>query len=600
MAAPLALKRQRARNVPRRENFSHFAEVVVDNGIFHLDETFTYGISDELLQEIHPGSLVKVSFRGKPCFGIVWEVTQRSTGEVKPISAIVDPNAVSPSVLKVIDELRKRYACSRHDLIRFAITKRRREKALELADNGRSDGKVRFEFALPYETLEEQVARLITESQGVRIVIADTQRNMLAISNILTKSGVDHLVLNPELGSKEYAAIQAQSKQIDSGVVLGLRSLIFGSFSRIDQIFILNEASQHHYEIKAPRWNTRDVGLTRQRIEGFSLTFISASPSLELFRLIDSGAVKANRAKRGINFKRSRTFASPASHLEVIRNGLKHGCVLVSVAEKEYVEGVICNKCKTVAKCSCGGKFRLNREKSLICVLCQATKSTFTCAECGEHRFLMARRGALRIAEELGKAFPGTLIQVATADKALRLDSAQHSIVISTAGVEPRIANGYSALILLDGEFLVNVPLLRAEEDLLARWSALLLLIQSEAPVFVSLPQSHLITQSLMARDPLRFLRSQLQDRESLHMPPNWRLIRINGDTRTLNLVRANLISEFAASIEILPVTKDGKLIIKSPHGTAALLLHSLRVLQKYRSASKKELLRIEVDPREI
>ena len=124
--------------------------------------------------------------------------------------------------------------------------------------------------------------------------------------------------------------------------------------------------------------------------------------------------------------------------------------------------------------------------------------------------------------------------------------------------------------------------------------------IQSEAPVFVSLPQSHLITQSLMARDPLRFLRSQLQDRESLHMPPYWRLIRINGDARTLNLVRANLISEFAASIEILPVTKDGKLIIKSPHSTAAQLLHSLRVLQKYRSASKKELLRIEVDPREI
>ena len=208
MAAPLALKRQRARNVPRRENISDFAEVVVDNGIFHLDETFTYGISDELLQEIHPGSLVKVSFRGRPCFGIVWEVTQRSTGEVKPISAIVDPNAVSPSVLKVIDELRKRYACSRHDLIRFAITKRRREKANEIGDRGRSDGKVRFEFALPYETLEEQVARLIIESQGVRVVIADTQRNMLAISNILTKSGVDHLVLNPELGSKEYAAIQ--------------------------------------------------------------------------------------------------------------------------------------------------------------------------------------------------------------------------------------------------------------------------------------------------------------------------------------------------------------------------------------------------------
>ena len=125
-------------------------------------------------------------------------------------------------------------------------------------------------------------------------------------------------------------------------------------------------------------------------------------------------------------------------------------------------------------------------------------------------------------------------------------------------------------------------------------------LIKPDAPVFVSLPQSHRITQSIISRDPLRFLRSALAERDSIGMPPTRRLIRIAGEVRTLSSVRNTILSELPASIEVLPVSNDGRLVLKSPHDVAPALLHSLRVLQKYRSASKKDLLRIEVDPRDI
>ena len=600
MTAPLALRRQRANSSQRSQSFSRIADVVVDNGVFHLDEAFSYGVPDSLLDQVFVGSLVKVSFRDGISFGIVWAIREVRPEAVKPVTAVVDSFALSNPMISLIDELRDRYACSRHDLIRFAVTKKKLVSANTELESYKELGSVSFALLSHHELLERQVIKLVKSLDRFTLVICDTARTLRFLSQAMNEQNLPHVAIDPDATSAEQTKMRIHIRDLDKGVVIGLRSAIFQSAKKIHDIIVINEASSHHYEQKSPQWNTRDVALMRQRIEGFSLTFASASPSLELFRLIDSGHVKIFRPRKAIVMKKGRTLTPPITHITAIREGLKKGSVLVSIAEKSYVSSVICQRCRNLARCDCGGKYRLTSEKKLLCHLCSSTEKKFVCRECQATQFLMVRRGADRIAEELGKAFPGTPLQLVNSESAPVSQSVERKIFISTSGVEPHLDEGFAALILLDGEFLLNAPYLRAEEDLFSRWFSLMQLIKTDAPVFVSLPQSHRITQSIISRDPLRFLRSALAERDSIGMPPTRRLIRIAGEVRTLSSVRNTILSELPASIEVLPVSSDGRLVLKSPHDVAPALLHSLRVLQKYRSASKKDLLRIEVDPRDI
>ena len=52
---PLKLKRQQSGSSKRR--FRSVAEVLVDHEAFHLDSVFSYGVPEDLKQEIRVGSL---------------------------------------------------------------------------------------------------------------------------------------------------------------------------------------------------------------------------------------------------------------------------------------------------------------------------------------------------------------------------------------------------------------------------------------------------------------------------------------------------------------------------------------------------------------
>jgi primosomal protein N' (replication factor Y) len=99
---------------------------------------------------------------------------------------------------------------------------------------------------------------------------------------------------------------------------------------------------------------------------------------------------------------------------------------------------------------------------------------------CGERRLRAVVVGAVRTAEELGRAFPGVPVRTSGGGQALAAVDAGAVLVIATPGAEPVAAGGYGAALLLDGWALLSRPDLRAAEETLRRWMNAVALVRAD------------------------------------------------------------------------------------------------------------------------
>lgn len=207
----------------------------------------------------------------------------------------------------------------------------------------------------------------------------------------------------------------------------------------------------------------------------------------------------------------------------------------------------------------------------------------------------MIGRGAKRIEEELGKAFPRVPIFLSTKEKPLD-DCPEHGIIVATPGMQPS-ASIFSALVLLDGELQLNRPTMRAEERLLDLWFSLIAQSQDTAPIFVSLPSNHRVTQAIAIGSPNRLISTILAERKEVKLPPWYRVIRIKSND--LSSLQVNLHEEFNYSI-ISRSTASGELLIRVPVDKSQEVIDSILSLVKYRLALKKETISVEIDPHDL
>ena len=586
-AKPLKLKRQQG--ATPKKKFSRVAEVLVDHEAFHLDSSFSYGVPEELINLIRVGSMVKVDFRNEPRTGVVISITEEDRA-VKPISDLLGRSYYPESMVQLINAVRARYVGSLHQILRFARPLVG-ASALEEFSIGRGR-RPTFHLANAYLSVLENISALLSKKSR-SLIICETTSQLETLSYFLGSKGLGPLYKSSRSG------FTISEKDSESGyLAIGLRGSIFSSLPNLQQIIIVNESSPHHLEPRRPRWNTRDVALLRQRIEGVQLDFVGTSLSAELARLIDEGGISYSGGRRPLFRNRTRFFFSPETFHQAIRTGLHNGHVLVSVSEKSYSNLILCANCNSPLECGCGGRLIAVAATKLSCNLCGAIQEHWSCRHCQSPRYRVLRKGALRIAEEIGKAFPRTKIAISTAETRPTLTD-ENTIVISTFGSEPDIVEGFSAVILLDGEALSARPLLRSEENLLFRWSTLIANSPRASAIFISLPRQHRVSQTLLAGTPQRFMRDELANRKILKLPPFSRAILIRASESELSNLTERLRHEFASGIISSSINR-GVLVLRISHEDAPAVLAALRALQHYRSARGEELLNIDVDPYDL
>ncbi len=653
---PLRLVSQRNKSFGQQRVVDNLfsAEVLVDTPVFHLADVFTYAIPENLLENTQTGSLVKVPFGSGFTLGYIRLVRPRieADSSLKSITEVLSVKSlVSEEIFTLVEKLSKRYATTSNDLLRSAIPprvaavdKRWRqpdplaemspsitvkntatsanllreiygEVALPIFAQDRARAYVSLPIAVPQgKVLAALIMKL--HEQGPTLVLLPDQKELDAVSShLLAEYSFTADILTSSLSKSDrylkFLTLSTRSKA-ESTLCLGTRSAIFAPLAGVKNILIVNEQDSSFYEQRTPFWNVRDVGLLRSENEKCGIIFAGYSPSLEIARMEEEKWLIRVEPSDDFTSAQKIHFTADEPHdrlnessLKVIREGLKKGGVLVSVGLKGYQSGFLCNQCRNLACCSCGGKLHIpNSSHPPTCSICAKSYREWRCSWCGASRRRDLGKGSLRRVEELGKAFPRVRVISSTSDHLLTRIPEEKVIVIATLGAEPEMMNGYAAIIFLDGERIFSRPTMRGDEEGRYKWSSQLSLAKQNAEIYLSLAHTHREVQALLLGDGWKAARAELKERAEVNLPPYSRMISIEGSNSEMVAFAMTLRESESITCEVLgPVLVDkekSKIVIRVDFADAQKLLDVIKDVQRYRSVKNKGLFRVHVDPFEI
>ena len=620
-ARPLRLKREEAKRVDSAQaQLDAYVRVWVDTSVSHLDGTYDYLVPERLSHSVKPGFRVGVPFAGRDVEALVLERSDKSEiTNLKFISSVISEELVAtPTLISLISSISKRWICNPYDVIRSAIpapvasvdkaftAETKSSMAQDLVNKAK--GEVTYLHLAPHEDPLMRLSEFAQKAQakGSVLIIVPEDREL----ELLRLELPDALILTSSLSRTKRYSNYLTAINKSSHIIIGTRSAIFLTPPDLTTVIVYRENSQSHYEPRHPGWNVRDIALLRHSEERLNLYFVGYSPSLEMARSIESGAINflSKKARLQIStFPQSGSELLPERIFSPIRSALKSGSVLFLVPKKGYASALMCKKCRNLAICSCGGKLsRSNQSAPPACVHCSTTFSSWKCKWCNEDKLVLLGRGAIRHAEEIGRAFPGFPVVNSDADTPVKEVTGKSSLVIATQGMAPRCEGGYSAAVLLEGASFFSYSDLRGQERSREAFFEAAGQVKTGAPVLVAIDSSHPINAALASWNPAHMYKRELADLESLDLPPFTRSLTVDLATSEASTVaegfkKALLDSRVPASTKVLgPSIRVGdkaRIIMTASENEFSDLTQFVGEFVKHRAIAKKEAIQVRIDP---
>jgi primosomal protein N' (replication factor Y) (superfamily II helicase) len=645
------------------------ARVAVDVALPHLDRTFDYAVPADLDAAAQPGVRVRVRFAGRLIDGFLLERAERSehTGRLTRLAKVVSPEPVlSPAIAGLARAVADRYAGNIADVLRLAVPPRhaRVEAAAPPVDShpvetphrpdpaGWADydggpallgalyegGSPRAVWsALPGPRWPAEVAGAVAATvaadRGALVVVPDLRDLARVDAALLDALGPDcHVVLTADLGPEEryrrWLAVRRHARR----VVVGTRAAMFAPIADPGLFVVWDDGDDLHAEPRAPYPHVREVLALRAAREGAGLLVGGHSRTAEGAALAASGwarSVTASRARvRAVapqvhvsgddaelaGDAGARAARLPSLAWRTARDGLRRGPVLVQVPRRGYLPGLACAECRRPARCTtCHGPLgTVAGRGSPQCAWCGRPAQAWTCPHCEGRRLRATAVGAVRTAEELGRAFAGTVVRHSGGDAVLAAVPDEPALVVATPGAEPVAAGGYAAALLLDGWAMLSRPDLRIDEEALRRWLGAAALVRpaGDGGVVVIVADAEIpAVQALVRWDPATFAERELAERATLHLPPAAAVASLTGSRPALAqfLAAAQMpeSAEVLGPVEVASRSPGGddaqRLIVRVPRRQGRELAAALHAAAGVRSAHKDAgPVRIQVDPSEL
>lgn len=493
---------------------------------------------------------------------------------------------------------------------------------------------------------------------------------------------VGYVTLTADLGPAERYRRWLAALHGEARIVAGTRAAMFAPVRDLGLVVLWDDGDDLHAEPHAPYPNAREVLALRAHRAGAAALIGGFARTTELTQLVRAGwahelgpgrqtlraaapRVRPAADDKELHRDEAATMARlPSLALRTARDALQAGPVLIQVPRRGYLAGIACARCRAQARCTrqageagaqCNGPLRLSGpDATPDCRWCGALatgqgstgqgstgrgsvgQGGWRCARCGHDKLRATITGAVRTAEELGRAFPGVKVRTSGGDLVLPRVPGQPALVIATPGAEP-LAD-YAAALLLDGWALLSRPTLRAGEETLRRWLAAAALVRPDGTVLVHADAALPATQALIRWDPVTFAERDLAERAELGFPPAVRMAAVTGEPAAVATVIASLASALegggafeggafegdastgsafkgsafkGSAFEVLgpvPVEQpaqagDGQVraLVRAPRSEGAALARALQAAQAGRSARKEGGgVRVQLDPPEL
>ena len=407
--------------------------------------------------------------------------------------------------------------------------------------------------------------------RGAVAVVADQKALARLERSVADEIGGEHLVrLHAEDGpTPRYRAfLAAATGQVR--VVLGTRSAAYAPVDDLGLVACFDDGDENLVEQRAPYQHVRDVLLLRAGRSGCAALFAGHAVSPEAQRLVVSGWARRIAPARDVlrvhtprivstadSFHAARDpLASrarlPETAYRAAREALERGPVLVQVARAGYAPHLACERCREPARCTaCDGPLGVVSRRGVPrCGWCGRSAHNWSCAACGSPRMRLVTVGALRTAEELGRAFPKVPVVASSGDAVRAEVPGTPALVVATPGAEPVAEGGYAAALLLDGNQMLMRPALRAAEQTLRRWfnAAALVRRARDGGIVVVTAEHEAAVGALVRWDPAGYAERELVERQSLGLPPAVRSAAVTGP--------AAAVAAFLADLELPPAVR--------------------------------------------
>ncbi|MEU3979874.1 primosomal protein N' [Streptomyces sp. NPDC026672] len=589
------------------------ARVLVDKGVLHLDRYFDYAVPEELDEQAQPGVRVRVRFgagRGRVregrreggglIDGFLVERRAESdySGPLAALAQVVSPEPVlGEELLGLARAVADRYAGSLADVLQLAVPPRsaraeqrtsppplpppsapqpgswvRYGQGAAFLEALASGGAPRAVWnALPGPLWSEELARAVAATlasgRGALVVVPDGRaaaRVDAALTALLGEGR--HALLTADAGPEKRYAQWLAVRRGSVRAVVGTRAAMFAPVRDLGLVAIWDDGDDSHSEQHAPQPHARDVLLLRAALDKCGFLLGGWSCTVEAAQLVESGWARPLAAARDqvrgaaplvrtvgdgdlARDEAARAARLPTLAWQAVREGLRHGPVLVQVPRRGYVPRMACAQCRAPARCRhCAGPLEARDAGPLRCGWCGREEGAWHCPECGSFRLRAQVVGARRTAEELGRAFPAVPVRTSGREQVLDTVPGTPALVVSTPGAEPVAEGGYAAALLLDGWAMLGRPDLRAGEDALRRWIAASALVrpQGEGGTVVVVAEPTLRpVQALVRWDPVGHAVRELAERAELGFPPVSRMAAVSGP--------AQAVAEFLRVAELPP-----------------------------------------------
>jgi primosomal protein N' (replication factor Y) len=613
---PLRLKREIAARVhsTSAENLP-VIRVWVDNSVYHLDSVYDYLVPESLDSQIAIGIRVEVPFNGRVVEAIVLKrLPQSETVKLKFVLKVISMNPVATAeTLSLIEAVASRWASHPYDVIRSAIPPRAatvdREQFTHLPKiNHLSKPARKFLQLPPAKSRAEVIAAHIQSlsTQGRVLVVVPDTRLLKRLSELLP----DAVPIDSHLDRTDRYRNFLRALHGSSDIYIGTRSAIFAPVPDLAVIVVIDEGSENHYEKRSPGWNVRDVAILRSQLQKVSLDFIGYSPSSEVARLIELKWIdyQAVRQKVSVqNFQQSTSELLPGRIISEIRKALTIGPVLFIASRKGYSQAISCARCRNIALCECGGKlFKGSAQSKAACALCSKIHDPWVCAWCRNETPFLIGRGSSRFAQEIGAAFPGQQISSSEGDHILETYISNRGIVVATPGSIPEAQDGYSAVVILEGDSYFSQSDIRAQERARELFFSAAGKLAKDGKCLLVLSHDNPLIGALTSWKPSLLSQRELREREEVALPPYVRALSLDTESSEIpQLLRGlqsarneNRLPESSRILGPIELRNDqSRILIMAPVSEGEELVKFIHEYQRRRSVSKKTLSTLRIDP---
>jgi primosomal protein N' (replication factor Y) len=363
----------------------------------------------------------------------------------------------------------------------------------------------------------------------------------------------------------------------EHSIVIGSRSAIFAPANNLGLIAMFDDGDDSLREQGSPYTHAREIALMRAGTE-LNLLFASNYRSLEIQRLVEIGYVK----DAAIQLPPPRiSFSPPAQRLDaasfkLMRDALETGPVLVLIPRKGNSATVYCAGCDERLTCNnCKGPIWETEKGEYRCRVCQGI--SHGCAKCGSTKLRRGRTGSTRTAAEFGKAFPGITISEFTSDTKVTAVKKSKHLVLATPGSAPRVPGGYAALLILDCDVWLAMPVLRSEQNAIRDWMEAIELLSDSGRAHITGLDPDL-GQALSLGQHRELASTAFRDVNALSLPPASRVAYLEGTQETISLA-LDLVTKLGAVVLRSNLAESASALIRFSYSQGAEVSASLKAL---------------------